>query len=213
MDVQFGDIFAGKAPRRRKPQYQRLVETISRSRILDDPNSSTPRLRQSARQSLQCTTSLRTGYPNDCDSGRHRSARQRINRCAVESLIHFAYCHPLHHLYPAYEAGPLATSPIRNSFLRSRYFLRQVVGMGLPKRGGLKKTRARTNRGWISERGRLMSDNRLANATSPYLLQHKDNPVDWRPWGTEALEEAKALDKPILLSVGYAACHWCHVMA
>src|SRR5690606_33357582 len=128
-------------------------------------------------------------------------------------LIHFAYCHPLHHLYPAYETGPLATSPIRNSFLRSRYFLRRVVGMGLPKRGRLKKTRARTTRGWISERGRLMSDNRLANATSPYLLQHKDNPVDWRPWGTEALEEAKALDKPILLSVGYAACHWCHVMA
>src|SRR4051812_43304453 len=55
--------------------------------------------------------------------------------------------------------------------------------------------------------------NRLAEETSPYLLQHKDNPVDWRPWGNEALAEAKARDKPILLSVGYAACHWCHVMA
>ncbi len=54
--------------------------------------------------------------------------------------------------------------------------------------------------------------NRLANETSPYLLQHKDNPVDWRPWGPEALAEAKSSDKPILLSVGYAACHWCHVM-
>ena len=55
--------------------------------------------------------------------------------------------------------------------------------------------------------------NRLAEETSPYLLQHKDNPVDWRAWGPEALAEAKRSNKPILLSVGYAACHWCHVMA
>jgi uncharacterized protein YyaL (SSP411 family) len=54
--------------------------------------------------------------------------------------------------------------------------------------------------------------NRLAQETSPYLLQHADNPVDWYPWGDEALEQARAEDKPILLSVGYAACHWCHVM-
>jgi len=55
--------------------------------------------------------------------------------------------------------------------------------------------------------------NQLANETSPYLLQHADNPVDWRPWGPEAFAEARRLDKPVLLSVGYAACHWCHVMA
>ncbi len=55
--------------------------------------------------------------------------------------------------------------------------------------------------------------NRLANETSPYLLQHAENPVDWFPWGPEALERAKKEDKPILLSIGYAACHWCHVMA
>lgn len=54
--------------------------------------------------------------------------------------------------------------------------------------------------------------NRLATETSPYLLQHKDNPVDWQPWGAAALEQAKSEDKPILLSIGYAACHWCHVM-
>jgi uncharacterized protein len=54
--------------------------------------------------------------------------------------------------------------------------------------------------------------NRLANETSPYLLQHAENPVDWYPWGPEALERARAEDKPILLSIGYAACHWCHVM-
>ncbi|HXV02746.1 MAG TPA: thioredoxin domain-containing protein [Gaiellaceae bacterium] len=54
--------------------------------------------------------------------------------------------------------------------------------------------------------------NRLARETSPYLLQHADNPVDWYPWGEEAFERARAEDKPVLLSVGYAACHWCHVM-
>ncbi len=54
--------------------------------------------------------------------------------------------------------------------------------------------------------------NRLAGETSPYLLQHADNPVDWHPWGEEAFAKASAEDKPILLSVGYAACHWCHVM-
>ncbi len=55
--------------------------------------------------------------------------------------------------------------------------------------------------------------NHLANSTSPYLLQHAHNPVDWYPWGPEALEKAHREDKPIFLSIGYAACHWCHVMA
>jgi uncharacterized protein len=55
--------------------------------------------------------------------------------------------------------------------------------------------------------------NRLEHETSPYLVQHKDNPVDWYPWGEEAFEKARTEDKPILLSVGYSACHWCHVMA
>ena len=54
--------------------------------------------------------------------------------------------------------------------------------------------------------------NRLAQETSPYLLQHANNPVNWYPWGEEAFERARAEDKPVLLSVGYAACHWCHVM-
>jgi uncharacterized protein YyaL (SSP411 family) len=54
--------------------------------------------------------------------------------------------------------------------------------------------------------------NRLADETSPYLLQHKDNPVDWYPWGDEALARAREEDKPIIVSIGYSACHWCHVM-
>src|SRR5512143_676984 len=55
--------------------------------------------------------------------------------------------------------------------------------------------------------------NHLASSNSPYLLQHADNPVEWYPWGPEALEKARREDKPIFLSIGYAACHWCHVMA
>src|SRR5574343_1372777 len=54
--------------------------------------------------------------------------------------------------------------------------------------------------------------NRLAGESSPYLLQHAHNPVDWYPWGPEALQRAKQEGKPILVSIGYAACHWCHVM-
>jgi uncharacterized protein len=59
----------------------------------------------------------------------------------------------------------------------------------------------------------LPPENLLRHASSPYLLQHAGNPVHWRSWGPEALAEAQALNKPILLSIGYAACHWCHVMA
>ncbi len=59
----------------------------------------------------------------------------------------------------------------------------------------------------------MPQENALSHETSPYLLQHKDNPVHWRPWGPEAFAAAKAENKPILLSIGYAACHWCHVMA
>ena len=55
--------------------------------------------------------------------------------------------------------------------------------------------------------------NRLASATSPYLLQHAENPVDWREWGDDAFAEARERGVPVLVSVGYAACHWCHVMA
>ncbi len=55
--------------------------------------------------------------------------------------------------------------------------------------------------------------NRLGKATSPYLLQHADNPVHWWEWSAEAFAEARASDRPVLLSIGYAACHWCHEVA
>ena len=58
-----------------------------------------------------------------------------------------------------------------------------------------------------------MSENKLINETSPYLLQHAHNPVNWYPWGAEALGKAVSENKPIFLSVGYSSCHWCHVMA
>ena len=54
--------------------------------------------------------------------------------------------------------------------------------------------------------------NRLINENSPYLLQHANNPVDWYPWGEEALEKARSQNRIILISIGYSACHWCHVM-
>src|SRR4051794_41705663 len=54
--------------------------------------------------------------------------------------------------------------------------------------------------------------NALARETSPYLLQHRDNPVAWLPWGPEALDRARELDRPLLVSIGYSSCHWCHVM-
>src|SRR6478736_5841132 len=54
--------------------------------------------------------------------------------------------------------------------------------------------------------------NALTRETSPYLLQHRDNPVDWLPWGDEALTRARELDRPLLVSIGYSSCHWCHVM-
>src|SRR5271169_3335516 len=57
-----------------------------------------------------------------------------------------------------------------------------------------------------------LKSNRLLHESSPYLKQHAHNPVDWYPWGSEALEAARRLDRPIFLSVGYSACHWCHVM-
>ena len=66
--------------------------------------------------------------------------------------------------------------------------------------------------GTAPHKGTVRSVNRLAEETSPYLLQHADNPVDWYPWGEEARARAREEDKPILLSVGYSACHWCHVM-
>ena len=55
--------------------------------------------------------------------------------------------------------------------------------------------------------------NALARESSPYLLQHAENPVDWQPWSQQALDLARKLNRPILLSIGYSACHWCHVMA
>jgi hypothetical protein len=81
---------------------------------------------------------------------------------------------------------------------------RPAAGLRGPAAGG----------SWAAVRSAPVSGrNRLADATSPYLLQHADNPVDWWQWGDEAFAEARRRDVPVLLSVGYAACHWCHVMA
>ena len=78
-------------------------------------------------------------------------------------------------------------------------------------RSGANVTRAMLLRQESANR-QTVAMNRLAQETSPYLLQHADNPVDWYPWGEEALARAREENRPILLSIGYAACHWCHVM-
>src|SRR5882724_5316819 len=72
--------------------------------------------------------------------------------------------------------------------------------------------RARRSRMSTVEPSRARFTNRLSRETSPYLLQHAHNPVDWYPWGDEAFEAARAQNKPIFLSVGYSTCYWCHVM-
>jgi len=64
----------------------------------------------------------------------------------------------------------------------------------------------------VNADGTPVYTNHLANETSPYLRQHAHNPVDWYPWGSEALEQARTYGKPIHLSVGYYACHWCHIL-
>src|SRR5439155_3086741 len=89
----------------------------------------------------------------------------------------------------------------------------QLVGLG----AGDDRARHHRRRRHLRRRpplpaGPLTMPNRLAQETSPYLLQHAGNPVDWYPWGPDALERARRENKPILLSIGYAACHWCHVM-
>ena len=90
----------------------------------------------------------------------------------------------------------------------------RIVERGTPRRAGASRgpVRAPVRRA-VRQRAARPMTNRLAAETSPYLLQHADNPVDWYPWGSEALERARAEDKPIFLSIGYSACHWCHVMA
>src|SRR5215207_7540678 len=76
----------------------------------------------------------------------------------------------------------------------------------------LPSSRRSTGKEYRRRSGPAAAD-RLAGETSPYLRQHRENPVDWFPWGDEAFAEARRRDVPLLLSVGYSACHWCHVMA
>src|SRR5689334_6402056 len=71
---------------------------------------------------------------------------------------------------------------------------------------------ARTSRGAAAMTPAAEHTNRLAHESSPYLRQHAHNPVNWYPWGDEAFEAAKRLGRPVLLSIGYSTCHWCHVM-
>src|SRR5262245_26428798 len=100
---------------------------------------------------------------------------------------------------PSSVGGNAGASPLwRWSPPGGRALMRRPVDRGVPR---------------ASRSGVAGMANRLAGATSPYLLQHKENPVDWWPWEEAAFDEARRRDVPVLISVGYAACHWCHVMA
>src|SRR6185369_17856812 len=98
----------------------------------------------------------------------------------------------------------IAARPRRRTGV-TRYLHRPVREMIAPH------SAARTSARSATSQASIMA-NHLAGETSPYLLQHAHNPVDWWPWTPEALTRAKLADRPIFLSIGYAACHWCHVM-
>jgi len=109
-----------------------------------------------------------------------------------------------------HSASPILARPARVSDARRRALAVSAVALAiafLPARSGAQE------RSSMKAQTRPAGRNRLIDATSPYLLQHADNPVDWYEWSPAAFEKAKAEDKPIFLSIGYAACHWCHVMA
>ena len=119
--------------------------------------------------------------------------------------------------WPVPPYGPPGTARIHSDFNvqkvqegGDRTFVRQPLKRlgGSPKRG--RKSRERTAEAAFP-RLAVMA-NKLAEESSPYLLQHADNPVDWYPWGEEALSRSRSEDMPILLSIGYSSCHWCHVM-
>jgi uncharacterized protein YyaL (SSP411 family) len=112
---------------------------------------------------------------------------------------------------PALTALGLPGLPPRSDLFSIRCLVARHEGPG-GRSGGPGCSRA-SPAGGDQGRGKLGAVNRLGNATSPYLLQHAENPVDWWEWGPEAFAEARRRDVPVLISVGYAACHWCHVMA
>ena len=95
----------------------------------------------------------------------------------------------------------LNTSTVKINTIRNLFFLTTMVFFNF----ALGQKKAENNK-------EVKFVNRLEKESSPYLLQHKNNPVDWYPWSEEAFKKAKELDIPIFLSIGYSTCHWCHVM-
>ena len=158
------------------------------------------------------------------------SAGYRIGPFEVESALvsHPAVAEAAAVAAPDEERGQVVRAVV---VLRDGYEPGEQPGRGAPgPREGSRRRRTSTRGSWTSPtpcprrpaarsgvrscaRGSLEAmANRLADETSPYLLQHRDNPVDWQPWDEQALAQAREQDRPILLSIGYSACHWCHVM-
>src|SRR6185312_5781949 len=156
---------------------------------------------------------------------RHRDGRPRLPRDLAD---HLAGRRPRRRLVHDHHRGPGAAGATEAGASASRRSgdhlgavgLRELrrLGAGLYRSGDGRgvaawQELARSGHQQRRQSRRRCRMNRLGRETSPYLLQHADNPVHWWPWGEEALAEAQRTNRPILLSVGYAACHWCHVMA
>src|SRR5262245_50135501 len=178
MQLQFRDVFAGLALRRRKPQRQRLIDRFAVLRVAHARQRHFARVRNTAGQSLKCSARLRTRNANDGNCRRRPARGQGKNGGTID------------------HAAGLPSIEVALRVLRATCY------------GASMSTQPSTQPATAGGR-----HNRLAEETSPYLLQHQANPVAWWAWGPDALAEAKRANKPILLSVGYAACHWCHVMA
>src|SRR5262245_42976141 len=196
--VQLGHVFTGFAVRGGEPQRKPLVDDIAGCGIAKPCERGAPRLGRAADPLLQRRARPRTRNANDCDRCRRPAGGEGEDGVAVAGhsrvLERSITCR-----------RDRSEIPIR----------RRKPPSSIRPRGLVRRTnRTRGHYPHMSTDSVATShENRLAHETSPYLLQHKHNPVDWWPWGTEALAEAKRANKPILLSVGYAACHWCHVMA
>src|SRR5215471_17780051 len=178
MQLQFRDVFAGLALRRRKPQRQRLIDRFAALRVAHAHQRHFARVRNTAGQSLKCSARLRTRNANDGNCRRRPARGQCKNGGTID------------------HAAGLPSIEVALRVLRATCY------------GASMSTQPSTQPATAGGQ-----HNRLAEETSPYLLQHQANPVAWWAWGPDALAEAKRANKPILLSVGYAACHWCHVMA
>ena len=199
----------GERPRRTAaPARSRRLRPVS-------PTARRAGARSRPARATTCSAATRSGAASSSATARRRRATRITGpRCSARASPPGAVVGGPAPLSQIRDQGFKAKSPFNSSLRRLRGRSPQLRDF----RAGDRLLRgvdpaARGAACALLDRGSLKAmANRLADETSPYLLQHKDNPVDWYPWGDEALERAVELDRPMLLSIGYSACHWCHVM-